>query len=31
MAVPLHVEYLILDRDLAAEGAPNTNWWVYPV
>ena len=26
----LHVEYLILDRDLAAEGAPNTNWWVYP-
>ena len=30
MAVPLHVEYLILDRDLAAEGAPNTNWWVYP-
>ena len=31
MAVPLHVEYLILDRDLAAEGAPNTNWWVYPM
>ncbi|MEZ5184248.1 MAG: NAD(P)/FAD-dependent oxidoreductase [Candidatus Nanopelagicales bacterium] len=30
MAVPLHVEYLILDRDLAAEGASNTNWWVYP-
>ncbi len=30
MAIPLHVEYLILDRDLAAEGAPNTNWWVYP-
>ncbi|MCB9425396.1 MAG: NAD(P)/FAD-dependent oxidoreductase, partial [Actinobacteria bacterium] len=30
MAVPLHVEYVILDRDLAAEGAPNTNWWVYP-
>lgn len=30
MAVPLHVEYLILDRDLAAEGEPNTNWWVYP-
>ncbi len=30
MAVPLHVEYLILDRDLAAEGSPNTNWWVYP-
>ena len=30
MAVPLHVEYLILNRDLASEGAPNTNWWVYP-
>jgi phytoene dehydrogenase-like protein len=30
MAIPLHVEYLILDRDLAAEGAANTNWWVYP-
>ncbi|HQR80198.1 MAG TPA: NAD(P)/FAD-dependent oxidoreductase [Actinomycetota bacterium] len=30
MAAPLCVDYLILDRDLAAEGAPNTNWWVYP-
>ncbi len=30
MAAPLYVDYLILDRDLAAEGAPNTNWWVYP-
>jgi len=30
MSAPLYVDYLILDRDLAAEGAPNTNWWVYP-
>lgn len=30
MAAPLYVDYLVLDRDLAAEGEPNTNWWVYP-
>jgi len=30
MAAPLHVLYLVLDRDLAAEGYPSTNWWVYP-
>lgn len=30
MAAPLFIDYLILDRDLAAEGARNTNWWVYP-
>ena len=30
MAAPLFVDYLILDRDLVAEGAPNTNWWVFP-
>jgi phytoene dehydrogenase-like protein len=30
MAAALYVDYLVLDRDLAAEGRPNTNWWVYP-
>ncbi len=30
MSAPLYVDYLILDRDLVAEGKPNTNWWVYP-
>lgn len=28
MALPLFVLYLILDRDLVAEGVPNTNFWV---
>lgn len=30
MSLPLHVLYLIIDRDLAAEGHPNTNLWVFP-
>ncbi|HRY09055.1 MAG: NAD(P)/FAD-dependent oxidoreductase [Actinobacteria bacterium] len=30
MSAPLYIDYLILDRDLVAEGKPNTNWWVYP-
>lgn len=30
MALPLHVEYLVLGRDLAAEGHPNTNVLVFP-
>lgn len=29
MATPLFVVYLVLDRDLRAEGAPSANWWVY--
>lgn len=28
MSLPLFVLYLILDRDLVAEGVPNTNFWV---
>jgi all-trans-retinol 13,14-reductase len=30
MALPLFVEYLVIDRDLRAEGHPNTNVWVFP-
>lgn len=30
MALPLFVVYLVLDRDLRAEGHPNTNVWVMP-
>lgn len=30
MALPLFVIYLVLDRDLRAEGLPNTNLWVLP-
>jgi phytoene dehydrogenase-like protein len=30
MALPLFVLYLVLDRDLRAEGHPNTNVWVFP-
>jgi phytoene dehydrogenase-like protein len=29
MPVPLFVVYLVLDRDLRAEGLPNRNWWVF--
>ncbi|AFM15909.1 phytoene dehydrogenase-like oxidoreductase [Mycolicibacterium chubuense NBB4] len=29
MATPLFVTYLVLDRDLRAEGAGDHNWWVY--
>jgi all-trans-retinol 13,14-reductase len=28
MALPLFVLYLVIDRDLVAEGVPNTNFWV---
>jgi phytoene dehydrogenase-like protein len=30
MALPLFVDYLVIDRDLGAEGHPNTNVWVFP-
>jgi len=30
MTLPLFVLYLVLDRDLRAEGHPNTNVWVFP-
>lgn len=29
MAAPLTVVYLVLDRDLRAEGVTNHNWWVH--
>jgi all-trans-retinol 13,14-reductase len=29
MAAPMFVVYLVLDRDLRAEGVANHNWWVY--
>ncbi len=29
MAAPMFVDYLVLDRDLRAEGATNHNWFVY--
>lgn len=30
MTLPLFVVYLVLDRDLRAEGHPNTNVWMFP-
>jgi phytoene dehydrogenase-like protein len=30
MALPLAVLYLVIDRDLAADGLPPTNYFVYP-
>jgi phytoene dehydrogenase-like protein len=30
MTLPLFVVYLVIDRDLRAEGHPNTNVWVFP-
>jgi phytoene dehydrogenase-like protein len=29
MSLPLFTTYLDLDLDLAALGAPNTNWWIW--
>jgi phytoene dehydrogenase-like protein len=29
MSLPLFTTYLDLDLDLAAQGAPNTNWWIW--
>ena len=28
MSIPYFVVYVVLDRDLRAEGTPNCNWWV---
>jgi phytoene dehydrogenase-like protein len=29
MSLPLFTTYLDLDLDLAAQGVPNTNWWIW--
>jgi phytoene dehydrogenase-like protein len=29
MSLPLFTTYLDLDLDLVAQGAPNTNWWIW--